>query len=114
LPISVNRLNDSVTNSDFDAANRALSEEKPFFSQPLDRDTIAGYSLIEDVYGEPYLVLRLTMDRDLYRQGENTVTYFLMAEIVIGITFGLAVMIVLEKYVVSRVGRLATEVKKHE
>ena len=112
LPLALSRFNDSETNSDFYAARQSLSKEKPVFMQPLNGDTVAGYALLTDIYGDPFLVLRATMPRDIYKQGEATVAYYLAAQIITGAVAAVAVMLVLKKYVVSPVDRLATEVRK--
>jgi signal transduction histidine kinase len=111
LSLSLSRFNDSEINSDFYAARQSLSKENPVFAQPLNADTVAGYALLTDVYENPFLVLRATMPRDIYKQGEATVAYFLMAQIVTGIVTGVAVLLILQRYFVSPVDKLATEVK---
>jgi signal transduction histidine kinase len=111
LSLSLSRFNDSEINSDFYAARQSLSKDKPVFVQPLNADTVAGYDLLTDIYGDPFLVLRAAMPRDIYQEGEATVAYFLAAQIVTGVVSGVAVMLILKKYVVSPVDRLATEVK---
>jgi signal transduction histidine kinase len=111
LHLSVSRFNDSETSSDFYAARQALSKENPVFIQTLNTDTIAGYALITDVYGDPFLVLRVDYPRYIYKVGEASVIYFLLSLVVTGIIFGATVMLILERQVLSRVGRLATEVR---
>jgi len=114
LPFSLSSFNDSETNSDFYAARQSLSKENPVFVQPLNGSTVAGYALLTDIYENPFLVLRETMPRDIYKQGEATVAYFLMAQIVTGAVSAIAVILILEKYVISRVDRLASDVKNIE
>ena len=111
LPLSLSRFNDPETSSDFYAARQSLSKDTPVFVQPLNADTIAGYALLTDIYEDPFLVLRATMPRDIYKQGEASVFYFLAALIGTGVIFGITVMLILEKYVISRVDRLASEVR---
>jgi signal transduction histidine kinase len=112
LPLSLSRFSDSETNSDFYAARQSLSKEKPAFEQPLNADTVAGYALLTDIYGDPFLVLKATIPRDIYKQGQTSATYFLAALITTGIIFGLVVTVIQEKQLVSQLDRLATEVRK--
>jgi signal transduction histidine kinase len=111
LPLSLSHFTDLESNSDSYAVYQSLSKENPVFVQPLNADTVAGYVRLTDVYGNSFLVLRADMPRDIYKQGEATVAYFLVAQIVTGIVTGVAVLLILEKYVVSRVDRLASDVK---
>jgi signal transduction histidine kinase len=112
LLLSLSRFNDPETSADFYAARQSLSKENPVFVQPLNGSTVAGYALLTDIYENPFLVLRATLPRDIYKQGEATVAYFLAAQIVTGAVSAVAVILILEKYVISRVDRLAGDVKK--
>ncbi|HEX9861911.1 MAG TPA: CHASE4 domain-containing protein, partial [Candidatus Bathyarchaeia archaeon] len=114
LPLSLSHFTDLENNSDSSAVYQALSKKDSIFVQPLNADMVAGYSLLMDVYDDPFLVLRVDMTRDIYKQGEATVTYFLLAQIVTGVVTSAAVLVILEKYVVSRVDRLASDIKDIE
>jgi signal transduction histidine kinase len=111
LSLSLSHFDDSEASPDFQVARQYLSKKNPLFVQPLNGDTVAGYALLLDSYNDPFLILKATMPRDIYKQGEATVAYFLAAQIVTGIIVGVAVMFILQKYVVSRVDRLANDVK---
>ena len=111
LPLTLSRVNDAETDADFMVARQSVSTEKPVFVQPLNGSTVAGYALLTDIYENPYLILRATMPRDIYKQGEVTITYFLAAQIITGVVTAVAVMVVLDRYIVSRLNRMATEVK---
>ena len=112
LPLALSRFNDSETDSDFYAARQSLSKENPVFVQPLNGSTIAGYALLTNIYENSFLVLRATLPRAIYKQGGATVAYFLAAQIFTGVVTAVAVMLVLKKYVVSPMDRLASDVKK--
>jgi len=111
LPLSLSRFDDSQASSDFQTARSSLSEETPVFVQPLNADSVAGYALITDVYEDPYLVLRATMPRDIYKQGKASVVYFLVSLVGTGMIFGSIVMLILEKQVLSQMDRLASDVR---
>ena len=112
LPINVSRSDDLKAEPDFSAAKSALSDGTSVFVQPLDGNTVGGYALIDDVYGNPFLILRVTMDREIYNQGIDSVNYFIWALLAIFLGFGGIGAVVLEKSVVSRVNRLAKEVRR--
>lgn len=87
-----------------------LSLESPILVQPLSSDVVVGYALVPDIYGEPALLLEAEMARGVYQRGQVTVLYFTIALIVIGIIFGVVILVLLEKLVLSRLARLAGEV----
>jgi signal transduction histidine kinase len=111
LQLSLDSINDSQAASNDYNVSSALLEERTVLVQPLNVDSIAGYTLIADVYQDPYLVLRIEMPRDVYKQGEVSITYFLLSLCVTGMVFAATAMLMLEKQVMSRLERLAAEVR---
>ena len=110
LPLVVQVISDSLISSDFQTANQSLSRESPIFVRPLNNERIAGYALLEDVYENPILILRIDMPRDVYAQAQAGMSYTTLFLSVIGVVFGLLTMFLLEKFVVSRLTRLSTDV----
>jgi len=88
-----------------------LSEEAPIFIKPLSEESIAGYALINDIYGDPSLVLRVDMSRGIYEQGQSTIYYFIISLLAIGLVFVVVAILLLEKLVLSRLTRLSTNVE---
>ncbi len=110
LPLTVCRVDDSQMPSDFQAALSSLSEEVQIFIQPLSEESIAGYALIDDVYGNPSLVLRADMPRGIYEQGQSTTRYFILSLLAIGLVGGVMGILFLERTVLSRLTRLSASV----
>lgn len=96
---------------DIESAKLSLSEDKPIHVQPIGRETVAGYALLEDVYGEPVLILKADMPRDIYRQGQASVSYFVMSLLAAGLLFGGMTVLLLERQVLSRLINLSRRVK---
>ena len=113
-PLSLSHFADLENNPDSYKIYQALSEKNAISVQPLNADVTAGYTLLMDVYGDPYLVLRVDMSRDIYKQGEATMVYFLVAQVVIGVAIGITISLVIDRFVVSRIDKLANEVKDIE
>ncbi|MEM3013237.1 MAG: CHASE4 domain-containing protein [Candidatus Bathyarchaeia archaeon] len=61
LSIMMKRLDDSTLPEDFQTALSHISEEDPFFVQPLDSKIVAGYTLIRDIFGQPILLLKVEL-----------------------------------------------------
>ena len=111
LPFNVSRFDSSDVEPDFVAAKSHLSETDQVFIQPLDANFVAGYTLIYDTYENPFLILRVILNRDMHNQGIASVNYFLWAQLATGVVFGTIFGVVIEKSITSRVDRLATEVR---
>lgn len=98
--------------SDFQAVKSALSKQNPILIQPLSSETIAGYALVEDINGQPALILRVDLPRNIYRQGQSGIAYFLGSLLLTGLVFTLTALWLLERLVLARLLRLSTNVSE--
>ena len=80
--------------------------------EPLDRDTIMGYALLRDLYGNDALVLSISNPRSIYQQGQTTTLRFIGIILIAGLVFGMVVMILLDRLVLSRLGNLILQVHR--
>jgi two-component sensor histidine kinase/sensor domain CHASE-containing protein len=87
-----------------------LSKEKPILIQPRNNEIIAGYVLLDDIEGNPAIVLKAEMPRGIHKQGENTMRYLVLSIIGAGLVFGLVTLLLLEKNVLSRLAFLSSNV----
>lgn len=110
LSLTMRPLDDSQMPSDFQTALSSLSEQTPIFVQPLDAHTVAGYGLMNDVYDQPALVLRVDMPRDIYKQGQTSIFYFGLSLLAAGLVFGLVTLLIIERQVLSRLTRISQTV----
>jgi PAS domain S-box-containing protein len=112
LPLTTFTLSQTHMPADFQLANASLSTNKPFFSHVLDETHIAGYALINDVTGNPALIVRVESYRAAYVQGKTSVFYTSISFVAIGITAIAVTAALLEKLVLSRLSRLSDDVGK--
>jgi sensor domain CHASE-containing protein len=96
--------------ADVAEARSALSMSKPVYVQAIDEKLIAGYISLTDIYGRPGLILRVEMPRAIYSQGRISQVYFAVATVCIVVAAALAIGWCLEKFVVSRLGELSSNV----
>lgn len=94
------------------AAMSSISDTSPVCIRPLNEDLIAGYALINDIYGKPALVLNVEMPRDIYNGGQKSAHYLFFSLLAVGLVFGLLTMLMLEKLVLSRLSRFSNEITK--
>lgn len=80
--------------------------------RPMDRRTVAGYVVLKDIRGEDALVLRITVPRDVFTQGENSVYYFSLFLLAAGLGFVLVVLVLLQTVVLSPLARLNRSVRR--
>jgi diguanylate cyclase (GGDEF)-like protein/putative nucleotidyltransferase with HDIG domain len=101
----------STLPADFKTALGSLSNIQPLFVKPLGEEAIGGYALLKDIHGQPALVLRVSVPRTAYMQGQTSTAYFLVALAIVVLLFGLLVNRLLERSVFSRLSRLVKELR---
>jgi signal transduction histidine kinase len=110
LSIILQRYNDSPVPQDFQSAISSFLNNETVFIQPLNADHVAGYGLIRDVYGNPILVARIDMPRDIYTQGLSTINYFLLSLLGLTVVFVAAIVLFMERTVLYRLVKLTRAV----
>ena len=110
LSLTIHLYDYSPMPPDFQAAIPSLSEKAPILIQPLGEQSIAGYTLLKDIYGKPILLLRVDMPRDIYAQGQATVSYFILSLLAVGLVVGTAIMLLLDRQVLSRLAHFSKSV----
>jgi PAS domain S-box-containing protein len=92
------------------AARAALSDQQPIVVRAVNELLVQGYALITDIHGQPVL-LRVDRDRNIYQQGQQILSYLVLALIVVGLIVGILLVIGLERTVITRLHRLDREVR---
>jgi len=112
LALSISTYESEKMPADFKAVKTTLSKEKPSVITVLDDKTIAGYMFQNGVSGNPAFMLKVTMSRDIYHQGQSTLLYYIFSVILIGIVFTALMMFFLTKTVLSPLGWLSSKAGK--
>jgi two-component sensor histidine kinase/sensor domain CHASE-containing protein len=84
----------------------------PTYVRALDSDTVAGYGVLDDINGEPALVLEVDLPRDIHHQGQATLLYLLCAISGIAIVTGVVGTYFVERALLLRLLRLINGVVK--
>jgi PAS domain S-box-containing protein len=111
LPLALHRFDDPRLSPELKAVHASLSAGTPILVQPLSDETVAGYTLMEDIYGKPGVVLRVDMPRDIYQQGQGAVSYIILTIVGVGLVFGVATVLLLERQVLSRLSEVSQKVR---
>jgi len=114
IQLSINVFNYQAAQNPVDVAQAKtlLAGAGSEFIRPQSESIISGYSLIEDVFGKPALILRVNDPRDAYRQAKTTILYLGLALLAIGLILGLMTILLIEKLVITRLTRLNQNVMK--
>ena len=110
MPIQIERIDSSKMPDDFRVAASAITTDHPDLIRPGAADTLAAYQEIHDIFGRPVAILRVVMPRKIYDQGRASLLQFLLLLLAAGAGFGAATMYLLERFVISRVGKLSDDI----
>jgi len=102
----VHRFSEPSSSSDLQTAKSFLSEQTPTFIQPLSEESIAGYALLEDIYGKPALVLKVDTPRSIYGQGQATLRYLILSILAVALAFSVVIMLALNRLVLTPLSQL--------
>ncbi|MUL35154.1 EAL domain-containing protein [Gloeocapsopsis dulcis] len=113
LSVKAYRFDDAQIPQDVQQVRFALSssDQGSIIVRPSDEQTVAGYTLIEDVYGKPALLLRVDTPRLIYQQGQASTRYILSSLLIVGVMFVVATLLLIEKLILSRLSRLSAAVE---
>ncbi|HAJ58516.1 MAG TPA: hypothetical protein DCP31_04010, partial [Cyanobacteria bacterium UBA8543] len=121
LAIAVYPFQDARLPSDFQAVKRQLKNQTSnsqtksqslTLVRTLSNNRIAGYTLLKDIEGQPGLLLRVDIPRDIYQQGQQGLRYLVGAILAGSLVFGIVTLLLLEKSVLSPLARFVTTVRQ--
>ncbi|HSD85487.1 MAG TPA: CHASE4 domain-containing protein, partial [Anaerolineae bacterium] len=115
LELAMRSPNDPQLPADFQQAYQALASTEnvghattlsPTYTRPLDEYTIAGYILVQDVRGEPVLLLRAATARTTYWNAQAAISTLLIYLLLLGLVFGTLTLLLIDRLLLRRLSRL--------
>lgn len=111
LSLTLVSLNQSLLPPDLQAAKTELQSSNSVLVKPLSAERIAGYILVNDLSGQPALLLRVDAARTIYQQGYKALHYLVLSIVLVDVAFGIVTVLLLEKLVLFRLINLSGEVR---
>jgi signal transduction histidine kinase len=113
LTLEIRRVDDAALSADFAAALRSLERGLSLtVVTPLNETQVAGYTILNDIFGQPALIYRIDLPRDIFAQGQSSIFYFILSLVISGLVFGGVIVFLMEREVLSRLGSLTESVRK--
>jgi two-component system, NtrC family, sensor kinase len=78
-------------------ASRALATGDAVVVEPLSPNIIAGYAFLKDIAGNPAVLLRIDIPRDIYQQGLLSLRYLSTSLLIVGIGCGILIWLMFQK-----------------
>ena len=110
--ISINRVDEKIPDPEFAKVANSFTTLSDTVIEPISPDNILAFTQIKDVSDKPILVMKINMPRSIYKQGQETIKYFLILLFIIGLIFSFITIFLLEKLVLSRVYKLTSSVNQ--
>ncbi len=112
LPMWLLELNDpSLIAEVGDAAwNELVNDQRTIHA--LSESTMGGYTLAKDIYGDPGVVIKVTIERSIHAQGIASLQSLAILLTIASLAFGIVTFLLLERTVVSRLSNLRQEVSR--
>lgn len=112
LPLSIQPLDRAPLPPSLQFWRDKTASDQPVAIHPLSETEIAGYALLNDIYGRPAIVLQTQSQRTIYQQGQATVRFLSGAILGIGVVFCVVTLMLLERLALSRLAKLSSEVSQ--
>jgi len=106
LTLAAERVGDRAAPSDFHLAWGVWSAGHQYVILRLSRETIAGYTVLEDLTEQPALIVRVEMPRTAYLQARASTTRLFWLVLTVGLALGTVTLLFLEKLVLFPVSHL--------
>jgi signal transduction histidine kinase len=110
ISLETRSVGDQSLPQDYKDALAVMNPSNPESITPLNSSRIAGYVLIFDYSGDPCLILRIDLPREIYLEGQATLESFLVYFIVIGICVGVVMLVVNDRLFVKPITELSEKV----
>jgi diguanylate cyclase (GGDEF)-like protein len=112
MDLQIQSLDDPAMKSDRRLASYSQQALKGDFVAPVDGHTIAGHSVLKDIWNRPILLLTIQKPRTIYLQGLRTINNVRSLIVIAGLIFSAVILFVLERFAFSRLFLLTAEVSE--
>ena len=109
--LSASSYNSNNQSNDVGKILPTLSQTSPSNILRLGPNSIAAYKLINDIYGNPGIILKSQMPRTLYNTYISTVVDFIVIIILMGMFFVGLIIYSLDKNVLNRLDKIMGEIR---
>jgi len=108
MEIAVNTLNNTGIDEHIKGS---LSGSHNINTKIVDSNYIKGYGILNDFYGQPAVIIEITLKRDIYHNGQTVIYYILLSIIIACLVFTGSILIFLEKSILSRILKISATIR---
>jgi diguanylate cyclase (GGDEF)-like protein/PAS domain S-box-containing protein len=108
--VTLHRLDGGDLPADADTILTEMQTGQTIFIRPENDQMIVGFSLLNNLYGDPLLLMSVQSPRMIYQQGRASLSYFVFLLFSVGGVLTLITIMLLERQVLSRIANLSRRV----
>lgn len=106
VPVSIESLDEKAA-IDFPPARPGFFGRFSVNIRAIDQTSLSAHEVLDDIYGRPAIILRVTLQRTIYEQAKTTLLQFSLLLLSAGLIFGAGTLYLLERVILSRVANLS-------
>jgi sensor domain CHASE-containing protein len=111
IPLKMVHIDEEWLNKDPVVLQMTTQGAPKIVSRVHDSSTLVSNTLIYDIENKPIFLLKVTTSRDVYQHANATVSFFLIAFMIIAIIFGAVTELLLRRYIVNPLSDLDAAMK---
>ena len=107
LPVKLLSYDEGFLESLGEEASRPLDGKENIMTRAASNEAVWGYGIVKDIAGAPAFVLGLELPREIYRQGQASLSYFMAYLLLAALASAAVIILLVKKTVLSRVLNLS-------
>lgn len=113
LDLDFHPFSDGALPSDFRTAKETLSTsaDASYIVAENDEMTIAGFGVMDDIYGKPALIVKAATNREVYEKGQKSIWFFTKIMLIDGAVFIFVILLLSEQLALKKLLHLNKEVE---
>jgi PAS domain S-box-containing protein len=110
-PVRIVVHNDPNLPPEFAQAAALMTITNPSVALPDGPDTIYGFGLLNDLYGQPSILLQVVRSRNIYQHGQYSLSWFALSLAGAGVVFATVFMLLMYRLILTRLERMSQAVQ---
>ncbi|MEI7989500.1 MAG: CHASE4 domain-containing protein, partial [Chloroflexota bacterium] len=112
IPVHLDFYENSPLRLELDTAQPEAKSAFPLYIKDVSEEMISGYTIIQNIFGKPALIMRVDKEKDIFNQGQNTLFFYSLTVVLFSLLFIGAIIFLLDIQILSRIKFLSDAVHK--
>lgn len=108
-PVYIYAEKDLSNNPKWDLISDSLLLKKKPLVVPIDKNVISGYTVLNDIFGNPTVFVRVDTNREIYKIGVLSISYIIIISFIISTVFVIVFFLFVNISILYRLSKLTKE-----